>query len=168
MKDHVYYMYPYFPLVLLVTAIGLDGLVQRKSTWLYVFILLMPIAAFFRVFHHWTNTPPEQYAGLYEIDNQEFKSIIPPNALTIVGPDQSGCVYHYFTHTKGFTFEDQNQLIGCPDERLRLKTYIDESAEYFILGNDEEVFPEVRVFLDEMVFDEHGIRVYKIKTNKTD
>ena len=168
MKDHVYYMYPYFPLVLLVTAIGLNRLVQRKLIWLYVFILLMPIAAFFRVFHHWTNTPPEQYVGLYEIDNQEFKSIIPPNALTIVGPDQSGCVYHYFTHTKGFTFEDQNQLIGCPDERLRLKTYIDESAEYFILGNDEEVFPEVRVFLDEVVFDEHGIRIYKIKTNKTD
>lgn len=168
MKDHVYYMYPYFPLVLLVTAIGIEKLVQRKSAWLYVFILLMPIAAFFRVFHHWTNTPPEQYAGLYEIDSQEFRSIIPADALAIVGPDQSGCVYHYFTHTKGFTFEDQNQLIACPDVKLRLESYIAEGAEYLILGNDEELFLEIHAVIDETLYDKHGIRIYKIKTNKSE
>lgn len=164
MKDHVYYMFPYLPLLLLAAGLGITYLTKTHTFWKYFFLLLLPASAFGRVFHHWTGEKNNATAVFYHVDRPKLESIVPSDALAIVGPDETGCVFHYFTHTKGFTFGSQQDLVG-DNAYKRFDTYVQEGAQYFILGNNEIPHPDIQDYLGKPVFQFESLTIYPIVQN---
>ncbi|MFT7592683.1 MAG: hypothetical protein ACI9UJ_002622 [bacterium] len=162
MREHVYYMFPYLPLLLLAAGLGIYQLTKVHKFWLYFFLVLLPISAFGRVFHHWTGEKNNATAVFYHVDREKLVSVIPKGALTIVGPDETGCVFHYFTETKGFTFASQNDLIQTDNTSKRFDTYVAEGAQFFILGNGEMPNPQILPFLGKPIFTFETLTIYPI------
>ncbi|MFN6091426.1 MAG: hypothetical protein ACK44N_03320, partial [Bacteroidota bacterium] len=61
------------------------------------------------------------------------------NARVVTGPDESGCIYFYFLHKKGFGYERPNQLTELKDGKLLLENYIDRGAEYLITSDAGDI-----------------------------
>ena len=165
MRDHVYYMFPYLPLLLLATGLGMSYLTKTHRFWKYFFLILLPVSAFGRVFHHWTGEKQNAATVFYHVDRPLLESIIPKDALAIVGPDETGCVFHYFTHTKGFTFASQQDLVQQENKSKRFDTYMQEGAQYFILGNGEKPHPSIEQYLDKPIFQFESLTIYPIVQN---
>jgi hypothetical protein len=89
-----------------VTAKGYGLLLEKKKRLLVLLILIsLPIIAFAGTFHNFINDNKTLSKDFYNKEQrQALDLLIPDQAICIVGPDQSGCMYHYFTHTKGYTF----------------------------------------------------------------
>ena len=99
MNVHSYYMMPYFPVLLLMVAYAVKhGYEQKKIyTLIIISLFLSPIATGFRIIpSRFTKTNPGIPTELYN-DSTRNKLIqaAPNNALCIVGPDISGCIYFY-------------------------------------------------------------------------
>ncbi|AHJ99553.1 ArnT family glycosyltransferase [Hymenobacter swuensis] len=120
MDYHQYYMLPHVPILLLLAVLGAGWLYRQPGRWagllLALLLLAQPVLAFVRIAPpRWMRGPrdiaPEFY---YEASRHQLRTAAPDSALCIVGPDESGCIYFYFLHKKGFGFSDRNELFA-PD-----------------------------------------------------
>ena len=129
MSEHMYYMFPYLPLIFIITAKGYAFLLGKQKYLLVLLILIsLPIIAFAGTFHNFVNDNEALPRDFYnKKERQALDELIPDKAITIVGPDQSRCIYLYFTHTKGYTFREPREF----SERW-LKKAIRKGAIYLI------------------------------------
>jgi hypothetical protein len=133
MDVHLYYMFPYLPLLFIVVAKGYGILLEKN--WRIVILLILislPILAFAGNLHHFFNESKELPKDFYKKQERAaLDTVIPDDALTIVGPDESGCIHHYFTHTKGFCFGPQQDLSAA-----WVDSCISKGAQYLIWRKD--------------------------------
>ena len=109
MRVHQYYM---LPVLLITTFIILKGirycLERRFHLVAWILILCQPAIACIRILPaRWMKDDlgiPAQFA-----DSRQLKTLIeavPSQVGVITGPDKSGCIWLYFLHKKGFSFEE--------------------------------------------------------------
>jgi hypothetical protein len=70
---------------------------------------------------------------------EKLKSFIPVDAKIVAGPDESGCIYLYFLHKKGFGYERVNQLSEIKEGKILLENYIGRGATYLVTTNASDV-----------------------------
>jgi hypothetical protein len=113
MRYHVYYMFPYLPLVMLTVGLGADWLRSRLPMWaIGSLLLLMPLLTMIRILpSRWMHPKAEAQGVPTDRKAREALATAVPLALpAIVGPDDSGCIMFYLLHRKGFGFEQPGQL----------------------------------------------------------
>ena len=111
MHDHSYYFIAILPLVVLVVV----TLLQNSSRPL-LFIMLLSVTnliwAGLRIIPSRWQSPhldiPEAFNN--RADRDTLTQLLKGSHHCLVGPDVSGCVWFYFTHSKGFSFEHAEEL----------------------------------------------------------
>ena len=123
MRQHSYYFMSLLPFLILA-VLGLFRNSAYKFNLLILFCCLNFVWSFIRII-------PSRWTDGGQGIPKEFKSISQRMALTkalsnqkisLVGADVSGCIFFYFTNTKGYSFENFDELIEPrTDGQLLLK-----------------------------------------------
>ena len=167
MGAHTYYLFPTFIMIFMVVAFGLREIWEKYSLLSIFLMFLMPIAAFARVNHNWLSGKDHFPAEFQSKEERlKFESIIPKGSLTIVGKDQTGCLYHYYTHTKGFTFTTNGGLLENNESTSKtdIEVYIEQGAQYLITDKEEiENYPELKKYLGEELSFNESLRIFRLK-----
>ena len=71
----------------------------------------------------------------------EFNKVIPVNSKCVVGPDISGCIYFYFTHTKGYSFESTGELARIKGNRMDIDNMRAAGIQYLIIRDGRLLLP---------------------------
>jgi len=148
MDVHHYYMIPvYFGIIALLYN-GINFIFKKgKYTFILVLLIAQPALACIRIIPaRWGKSD----LGISQTfsDNSKLiklKSFLPDNAKVIAGPDESGCIYLYFLHKKGYGYERANQLTELKDGKLLLENYIDRGAEYLITSDALDIKNEMLI-----------------------
>lgn len=145
MGHHPYYfisIIPLFPLIL-VELVSINRVRNALliavffSNLLWTFIRIIP--------SRWQDSQmqiPRTFISGQQL--QELKAHIPKSDLYIIGPDISGCIYFYFTETKGYSFEKASELIEMNpenNEELAIDKMIRNGAKVLICGDRKTVEP---------------------------
>ncbi len=168
MKNHAYYFMVLLPLIVMF-SIHLFRLKAIKKQYIY-FILFMNFTwTILRIVpNNWINIEkqlPKEFTEKKYLD--EFKSYIKPGDRVFIGPDKSGCIYFYFTNTKGFSFANENELFELDTDTIKLNKVFFKKANKLIIKDVKyekkllETFPYVK-------FDKNigSFRVYNLLDNK--
>jgi len=110
---HGYYAIVFMPLLAFVVARG-GGVIQRSGlSIVWVFLVLSPIWAWMRIAQN--NWKPGQYRVPNEfVDpsmSQKLRAGNDASERWIVGPDISGCVYFYYTGSKGYPWYTADESV---------------------------------------------------------
>lgn len=157
MNVHSYYMMPYLPVLFLMIAYAVKNISTKtySNTLLIALLILSPIFTSFRIISsRFTKTNPGIPVELYKDSSRlELIQSAPNNALCIVGPDVSGCIYFYHLEKKGFGFDHISNLEQKINDEFVLKSYIDRGAQYLYTNDSTSINNTL-------------INYYFIKTNK--
>ncbi|MES2616304.1 MAG: glycosyltransferase family 39 protein [Bacteroidota bacterium] len=142
MRQHSYYFMPLLPLLIIIALLFAKkkniatpivyGLLLLNMTWAMVRIipsrwvegkLQIPVEF----------SSPELYS--------QFAKHLPANSKCVVGPDISGCIYFYFTHSKGYSFEKAGELLTIKDNRIDIDNMRYAGIQYLIIRNGELLKP---------------------------
>ena len=168
MRDHVYYMLPLLPLLLLLAAAGSEWLRQRvRWHWLLLLLLIVqPVWAGLRIIPYWVegprDVPQEVY---YPATRNVLEQAVPNDALCIVGPDISGCKQFYFLHKRGFGLNSPEQLdCPMPDGKTYVANCVARGARYLYLSDSTLLtHPRLAPYLGRRVARVGGIYVLELK-----
>ncbi len=109
----------------------------NKLNWLTVsclLIMISPLWSWVRMHHNWTEKGFRVPNTLMDVKNATLiEKYTSENPLWIVGPDQSGCVYFYYLHAKGFPWYNLEEKDSVFDE------YLNQGAQGFITDQPEIV-----------------------------
>lgn len=169
MNVHSYYMMPYLPVLFLMVAYAMKNLYNTNysKTIIICLLFLSPILTAFRIIpSRFTKKNPAIPMELYneEVRTELIKSS-PQDALCIVGPDYSGCIYFYHLEKKGFGFNNVTDLSEYMNGETRLENYVRRGARY-IYTNDSNI--NSLPFLNEnfdLINKKGDFLVYKLKSN---
>jgi hypothetical protein len=148
MRAHQYYMLSYIVLLLIPVVLGAQWLYNKNYiVVLNVLLIAIPIAAIIRIYPaRWMKPGAMVPIELYSVEKRtDLINAAPQNQLCITGPDESGCIYFYFLHKKGFGFDNAAQLLKTDkNNKSALENYISRGAEY-LYTDDEQLInkPEV-------------------------
>lgn len=157
---HDYYLFPFLPLVFIITGYGAYHMLQQNSkavkTIATVALLVLPATAYLRADSRWDTARPG-FNVVYYKNKEALRKIIPPDAKCIVGDDMSGYILLYYINRKGWTYFD-GQL-----SEEQLTYYISKGAEYLFTDCAADTNNYVKQHINEKVFEKDNLRVYKLK-----
>ena len=111
MHDHSYYFMAILPIMVLLVVTLLQN-TNKSLLYLSILCLLNGIWAYYRIVPNRWQVPhldiPMAFADRAQRDT--LTQYLNHSEHCLVGPDVSGCVWFYFTHTKGFSFEHAEEL----------------------------------------------------------
>lgn len=146
MDVHSYYMMPYLPVLILMVAYASRELLQSKKAkyWAFGILLLHPTLAATRIIpSRFTKADPGIPIELYQDASRKLlQNSVPSDALCLVGPDPSGCIYFYHLQKKGFGFNSSEDLFYNNDSSL--KASVRRGAQYLI-SNDTNLMKDMRL-----------------------
>lgn len=111
MKVHQYYLLPVLLLALFPVLNGVKWMVDtNKKSILWIILAAMPVVAMIRILPaRWMK---DDLGIRPEFSNtqqrEELVNAVPANDKVITVPDESGCIWLYFLHKKGFSYQDQS------------------------------------------------------------
>lgn len=167
MNVHSYYMMPYYPVLFLMIGYAVKNICDKKMGYRFLMavLILSPIATCFRIIpSRFTKTDPGIPLELYN-DNTRKQLIeaTPENALCIVGPDISGCIYFYHLEKKGFGFNNVIDLTENLGTETRLENYVHRGAR-FIYTTDSSIINIKEIQTNfELIKTVGNFYVYKLK-----
>ena len=142
MDVHQYYMIPiYFSSIAILYA-GVKFLFDKKRfSIILVLLIAQPVLACIRIIPARWGKSDLGISSTFSDEKKlnELKSLIPSNAKVIAGPDESGCIYLYFLHKKGFGYERGNQLSEIKNEKPLIEDYINRGATYLVTTNESDL-----------------------------
>lgn len=138
LQIHGYYILLFVPFIVLNIGYLINHLVNKyKLNWLTVsclLIMISPLWSWVRMHHNWTEKGFRVPNTLMDVKNATLiEKYTSENPLWIVGPDQSGCVYFYYLHAKGFPWYNLEEKDSVFDE------YLNQGAQGFITDQPEIV-----------------------------
>ncbi len=161
MEYHDYYMMAYLPLLALASAYGAWHLFQTKwKHYALLLVLIQPALAFVRIVpsRFLTEETDDKQVFYQQEPLNRLQHCVPQNALCVVGPDDSRCIYFYFLNKKGFGF-GQEGIQGA-----QLKEYIQRGARYlYISENQIAENQDISPYLDHLICNERNFYVYSLK-----
>lgn len=144
MKHHSYYFMPLIP-VLILFINSFSSFRNLPVKVLFVVVLLNFVWAAARIIpSRWTDEKsgiPKEF--LDTSFSNRFKSVVPEGARVLIGPDQSGCVFFYFTGTKGYSFEDPYELPSMKKEGPFIDVLLSHGVHYLIYTDTTRIDPIV-------------------------
>jgi len=170
MQVHHYYMMPSYFFAAGLIAVGFQYLIKKKNAGIIILLLIaQPILACVRIIPaRWGKQDlgiPQAFSNNEQL--VRLQNAIPPEAKIIAGPDESGCIYLYFLHKKGFGFEYSGQLSEEKEQITTLQNYIDRGATYLITNDDATLQNEkVKQLIEKEVVAENNFHVFKLIPKK--
>lgn len=170
MKVHHYYMLPSYLFAMGIIAAGFHYLISKKQTVLIILLLVaQPILASIRIIPaRWGKQDlgiPQAFSNEEQL--RRLQNAIPVGSKIIAGPDESGCIYLYFLHAKGFGFEYSGQLGEVVNHEFTIQDYINRGATYLVTNDDATIQDEkVKQFIEKEVATENNFHVFKLLQNK--
>lgn len=153
---HSYYLIPFIPFAILPALKGFPFLPQKWRIVILLLLMVQPVLSSLRMDHRWQNPesgmPPAVF--LRSEPRAELTNAVPDNALTLVGPDESGCIYFYFTNTKGY-------CAFSNEEFMEMARQADSLGIQFAISPIQ--LPEDIAWLVE---EQGEMKVYQIKLNQ--
>ncbi|MCW3123013.1 MAG: hypothetical protein JWQ38_2505 [Flavipsychrobacter sp.] len=157
---HDYYLFPFLPLIFIITAFGASSLMNLPSKNIHILCLtclaILPVTAFLRADSRWDTKDPGFNTTYYNY-KQQLRDLVPENAYCIAGNDVSHYILLYYIDRKGWTF-DNNELSS-----EQLNYYISKGAKYLFLDSHIDNKADIKAHLSEKIFDQGTLRVYKLK-----
>lgn len=136
MKHHSYY----FIVILPIFALWLLKLKKENLNWkllLSLLVLNMSWSMIRIIPSRWVSYRmeiPDEFKRISFRDS--MNSLIPNDCKVLIGPDKSGCIYFYFTHTKGYSFENPEELLSYKKEGRFLDVLKNNGVRYIIHSGD--------------------------------
>lgn len=138
MQNHSYYFMTLLPLFVFVTLKKVGNPKRTHQILFWVFLLNMTWAIVRIVPSRWTNEKmqiPEDFKRMSFRDS--IQEMIPKGKQILIGPDVSGCIYFYYTNTKGYSFASSQEFEEKGAEFLQyLKT---QGIDYLLYENKESM-----------------------------
>ncbi len=107
---------------------------KKLLTLSCLLILVSPLWSWLRMHHNWTEKGFRVPNTIINVKNAPLiETYTSDNPLWIVGPDQSGCVYFYYLHAKGFPWYNLAENDTVFDE------FLNQGAGGFITDHPEKV-----------------------------
>ncbi len=162
MDAHQYYMIPSVFVLSIVMAYGAKLLWDKKLIVpLLIILSAQPVLACIRILpSRWLT---ENKAVPIELFNKntrtELINAVPDSALSLAGPDESGCIYFYYLHKKGFGYESSDML----DKKTYLEDCIKLGAKY-IYTTDSTILqtPHLKQYLGKELKQVGNFRVMEL------
>ena len=166
MDVHHYYMLPIYFGILGLLYNGISFLYKKGKYSLILFLMIaQPALACIRIIPaRWGKSDlgiSQTFSDKSKL--AKLKSFIPDNAKVIAGPDESGCIYLYFLHKKGFGYETANQLTELKDNKLLLENYIDRGATYLITSDVSDVKNEKLILYYDSIIQYDEFYIIKLR-----
>ncbi|RSK35285.1 ArnT family glycosyltransferase [Hymenobacter metallilatus] len=171
MRLHTYYLMPLLPLWLLLATWGAAQLEQlpRARPWLLALLLVQPVWAVIRIdWGRWLHHSPDVAPELFNpATRAELEAATPANTLSLVGPDNSGCIDFYYLHKKGFGFSRTDDLLTTmPSGQPYILHCITKGAHY-LYTNDSTVLahPALQPYFGKQLRQVGAFRVVELRRN---
>jgi 4-amino-4-deoxy-L-arabinose transferase-like glycosyltransferase len=157
---HDYYLMPFLPLIFLIVGYGAyqmfssDKKNMRIAT--IIILLILPITAFLRINTRWKPASPGFNVDLLNYKSQ-LRNAVPDNALCVVGHDQSGFIFLYYVHKKGWTYNEDWF------NNKQMEEWVNKGAKYFY--SDSRKIDEnegIKIFLGKKVAEQGSVIVYEL------
>jgi 4-amino-4-deoxy-L-arabinose transferase-like glycosyltransferase len=166
MDVHHYYMLPIYFGILGLLYNGISFLYKKgKYSFILLLMIAQPALACIRIIPaRWGKSDlgiSQTFSDKSKLT--KLKSFIPENAKVIAGPDESGCIYLYFLHKKGFGYERANQLTELKDDKLLLENYIDRGATYLITSEVSDTKNEKLIYYYESIIQYDEFYIIKLR-----
>lgn len=144
MKNHSYYFMALLPLLVLFILQFLKH--QRVKQWIIYSLLILNFTwAFVRIIpSRWVQSKAQIPVEFYNPEfRKQFENTIPKGEQVLIGPDVSGCIYFYFTNTKGFSFDEPQQLFNNSNGEQKLVSIKKLKVKYMIFNHKEMMEPYI-------------------------
>jgi len=106
---HGYYAIIFFPIFALTVGVGFYKISQTRYALLLAFIWIAPFWAWMRMHQNWEIQHSRYPAAFVRQSFRDSASKLSDSATRwVVGPDETGCVYFYFLHAKGYPWDTPN------------------------------------------------------------
>ncbi|MDX2133623.1 MAG: glycosyltransferase family 39 protein [Saprospiraceae bacterium] len=157
-KIHDYYLFPLYPYLFLVVALGIHTAWHGRRPWLrtatLALLLCMPLTAWLRMQSRWNPEKPGFNADLLR-HQAALRNAVPKDALVVAGNDLSHFIFLYYIDKKGWGFHaDQLDSAGL-HERIR------RGARY-LYSDSREVERVAAPFLDTLVLQAGTVHVFRL------
>jgi hypothetical protein len=167
MGVHQYYMLSYLPLLSLVATYGFIQLYQRIRILALILLLIAPILAIIRIAPaRWSQGNEGIPMSFYNSETRkQIEDLFDRDALVIAGPDPSGCIFFYFTHTKGFSYNTNGALFDTmPDGNTRIHNYTQRGASYLIMAKSVDVYDvKLQPHISNLLFENEEFVIFMLK-----
>lgn len=163
-RVHDYYLFPFYALIPLAITLGIRAgfqAVDKKVYYItFLLLLVLPLTAWLRMQHRWDERQPGFNADLYQY-RDALRKAVPDDALCIAGNDESGYIFFYYIHKKGWSFQKDEPTAD------QLRAWRNMGAAY-LYSDSQEIEARAREInlLDTLVGQYGSIRVFKL--NKMD
>jgi hypothetical protein len=160
-KVHDYYLFPFYPALFLIITYGVKQFRISRLAWirniLWLLLLILPLTAWLRMQTRWNPASPGFNPDLLTYKEQ-LRTAVPDTALCIAGNDESGYIFFYYVHKKGWAFQKNEPLED------QLKTWHLKGAKY-LYSDSEEIDERARRagLIDTLIQKQGSIRVYKLR-----
>jgi hypothetical protein len=157
-KVHDYYLFPFYPMIIILIVYGLNSLYRWKGSFLkplIILLLLLPFTAYLRMQHRWDESSPGFNADLLRYKH-ELRAAVPDNALCIAGTDQSGFIMFYYIDKKGWSYAEE-QLTGKSMENM-----IRQGARYIYSDHSVSDRADLKKYLSDKVGQWGSIQVFQL------
>lgn len=157
MEVHQYYMLSYLPMLFLVAVFGYSRLYRNYRKIAVVVLMLAPIIAGLRIIPaRWMPSKEGVLESFYDNETRaQISALFSREERIVAGPDVSGCINFYFTHTKGFGFNYGLEKLSdtLNNGQYRIEDYIKRGASK-ILITDTSYFndPVIQPYLKRILF----------------
>lgn len=159
-KVHDYYLFPFYPIIILCIAYGIRNFIYNSRQYLryfaYFLLLILPLTAWLRMQNRWDEDKPGFNKDLLIYQN-ELRAAVPDSDLCIAGNDESGYIFFHYIHKKGWAFQKDEPTIN------QLRQWRIRGAKY--LYSDSEIIDKRALeagIIECLVLKKGSIRVYKI------
>lgn len=128
---HGYYALVFAPFIALLVALGLRHLRTTLLPWMLILVLLSPAWAAIRESHNWL--PAGYRVPAVFLDKKAQLAVLNATDTSmryIVGPDESGCVYFYYLHAKGYPWYQ-------PADSTQFDEFVSKGARGFITNQPD-------------------------------
>lgn len=109
-KQHGYYFLALCPFVVLLVAYGYMKMADSRWRPLLLVLVLAPVWAWARIKGNWEpkhwRVPQQMVTSVFA---EKARKLSDTSIRWIVGPDQTGCVYFYYLHAKGFPWYNMQE-----------------------------------------------------------
>lgn len=80
---------------------------------------------------------------------RELENIVPEGSRAVIGPDLSGCIYFYFTHTKGYSFAEPIELLEQKQEGSYIEVMRSHGVKYLICQESRDMETVLHLIRDK-------------------
>lgn len=152
-KHHSYYFISLIPF-LVFAAVMLFKNHKQSLQLAGIILILQMVWSMARIIpSRWTENKwqlPVEFLNAKALE--QLKTSIPKNSKVVIGSDLSGCVYFYFTQTKGYSFEHIEELFALKNGLPYFEIMRKDNVKYLIVNEENTDLNKVKTL--------QGIKLY--------